>query len=377
MPKTKKQSKAKRAVPPAAPKGFKGFCELVFENRDSLKSVWRGKSARVSKKELRRFASFYERFKRLIRLPLCKIEDRNYEKAELIRDVPEFFAILAKIVCQLAVRGVRVTWNTEIESMIDIILLAEGHPQLADDPLPRGCISLKPNEWQERELAEWHLDFVMAKLCKCLGVKKEDILTESRCPLAKAGGDKNEAETEKRPGGDTESYEEHTIGWNVCDTPERLYETIEFALNCPSTAFGTYGQIATFAKRCAIRLRKQNPKFTPVPQNFFPEDIMQWCIDNQRKKDEPSTAEQKLSEAGEETKKHKKELKPLSEKAAAVLELLKTAPEHRGMTGPKILEALDKKNILIDQSTLTKNIIPELKPYGVKNRPRIGYYIEQ
>ena len=78
-----------------------------------------------------------------------------------------------------------------------------------------------------------------------------------------------------------------------------------------------------------------------------------------------------------ERKKPKKKLKPLSEKAAAVLELLKTVPEHRGMIGPKILEALDKKNILIDQSTLTKNIIPELKPYGVKNRPRIGYYIEQ
>jgi hypothetical protein len=77
------------------------------------------------------------------------------------------------------------------------------------------------------------------------------------------------------------------------------------------------------------------------------------------------------------TTKPKKKLKPLSEKAAAVLELLKTLPEHRGMTGPKILETLDKKNIMIDQSTLTKNIIPELKPYGVKNRPRIGYYIEE
>ena len=74
-------------------------------------------------------------------------------------------------------------------------------------------------------------------------------------------------------------------------------------------------------------------------------------------------------------KKPKKKLKPLSDKTAAVLELLKTLPEHRGMTGPKILETLDARSIHIDQSTLTKNIIPELRPHGVKNKPRIGYYI--
>jgi len=78
--------------------------------------------------------------------------------------------------------------------------------------------------------------------------------------------------------------------------------------------------------------------------------------------------------AGDKKKLKKKQ--PLSEKASAVLELLKTLPEHRGMTGPKILETLDAKSIHIDQSTLTKNIIPELQSYGVKNKPRIGYYIE-
>ncbi len=44
--------------------------------------------------------------------------------------------------------------------------------------------------------------------------------------------------------------------------------------------------------------------------------------------------------------------------------------------GPKILKEIDDKNIIIDQSTLTKSIIPALKPHGVKNKPRIGYYIE-
>jgi hypothetical protein len=72
----------------------------------------------------------------------------------------------------------------------------------------------------------------------------------------------------------------------------------------------------------------------------------------------------------------KKLKKPISDKAAAVYELLKTMPEHRGLTGRKIIEELSKKNIFIDQSTLTKNIIPILKKdYGVKSQPRIGYYI--
>jgi hypothetical protein len=69
---------------------------------------------------------------------------------------------------------------------------------------------------------------------------------------------------------------------------------------------------------------------------------------------------------------------PLSQKTLAVLKLLKTIPEGEAMTGPKILETLDKKNIYIDQSTLTKIIIPELRLYyGVKNRRRIGYYLRK
>lgn len=74
----------------------------------------------------------------------------------------------------------------------------------------------------------------------------------------------------------------------------------------------------------------------------------------------------------------KKLKKPISDKTAAVYELLKMMPEHRGLTGRKIIEELSKKNIFIDQSTLTKNIIPILKKdYGVKNQPRIGYYVEK
>jgi len=67
---------------------------------------------------------------------------------------------------------------------------------------------------------------------------------------------------------------------------------------------------------------------------------------------------------------------PLSDKALAVLHLLQEQPPYQGLTGPQILKKLDDKKIIISQSALTKSIIPALKPHGVKNKPRIGYYIK-
>lgn len=70
--------------------------------------------------------------------------------------------------------------------------------------------------------------------------------------------------------------------------------------------------------------------------------------------------------------------KPLSKKALAVLKLLQSLDPNKALTGPEILEQLDKENIIISQSVLTKSIMPELKAKcGVRNTPRIGYYIEQ
>ena len=68
-------------------------------------------------------------------------------------------------------------------------------------------------------------------------------------------------------------------------------------------------------------------------------------------------------------------LGPLSDNAAAVLDILKKLPADRALTGPKIIEKLADESIFIDQSTLTKSIIPALKAHGVKNKPRIGYYL--
>lgn len=68
---------------------------------------------------------------------------------------------------------------------------------------------------------------------------------------------------------------------------------------------------------------------------------------------------------------------PLSDKALAVLHLLQELPPNQGLTGPKITKKLYDKKIDINQSTLTKPVIPALKSHGVKNKPRIGYYIKK
>ena len=68
---------------------------------------------------------------------------------------------------------------------------------------------------------------------------------------------------------------------------------------------------------------------------------------------------------------------PLSPTAAAILDALLALPEHRGMTGPEILDHLSQlpDAINTDESTLTSRYIPELRMYGVKNRKKVGYYI--
>lgn len=68
---------------------------------------------------------------------------------------------------------------------------------------------------------------------------------------------------------------------------------------------------------------------------------------------------------------------PLGEHQIAVYEYLKSLPEYEARTGREILMFLEKeKNIIIDQSTLTKSIMPLLKrSYGVVNKRGKGYYI--
>jgi len=66
----------------------------------------------------------------------------------------------------------------------------------------------------------------------------------------------------------------------------------------------------------------------------------------------------------------------LSKNASLVYELLLGLPVHRGMTGTEICNALmNDQHVNMDESTLRKNIVPALEPYGIEHVPRIGYRI--
>lgn len=66
----------------------------------------------------------------------------------------------------------------------------------------------------------------------------------------------------------------------------------------------------------------------------------------------------------------------LTTNAAAVYEMLCALPPHRAMLGREIVDALNAEHgTLIDESTLTRRIIPALKPYGIENKRRVGYRI--
>lgn len=94
------------------------------------------------------------------------------------------------------------------------------------------------------------------------------------------------------------------------------------------------------------------------------------------KRKQPTRKLGKAAEKKRKKKADKKNKEPLSNSANAVLDLLKQLKPNHALTGPEILKELDKQNIFIDLSTLTSRIMHILKKsYGVKNTPRIGYYI--
>ena len=68
---------------------------------------------------------------------------------------------------------------------------------------------------------------------------------------------------------------------------------------------------------------------------------------------------------------------PLSARARAVLQHLESLPVNTAITGPEIVEWLNEQGDLISESTLTSRVIPELKRFGVKNKRRIGYFIDR
>lgn len=73
------------------------------------------------------------------------------------------------------------------------------------------------------------------------------------------------------------------------------------------------------------------------------------------------------------------ERKPLlTEHERQVLDIIAAQPEGNGISGRDIIaEVRHRHNRVLEQSTLSGRIIPRLKTYGVRNRPRVGYYVNR
>ena len=70
-------------------------------------------------------------------------------------------------------------------------------------------------------------------------------------------------------------------------------------------------------------------------------------------------------------------LEPLSPKARLIYEKLLGLKQSEAMTTPEILDWLSREHQKdIDEGTFGK-LLKEIKPYGLKNKPRIGYYIQK
>lgn len=66
-------------------------------------------------------------------------------------------------------------------------------------------------------------------------------------------------------------------------------------------------------------------------------------------------------------------LEPLTPTEQAVFDLIPESPE--AIQGPQIISTLRKRSVPLNQSTLTKHIIPNLKSKrGIRNRQGAGYY---
>lgn len=69
---------------------------------------------------------------------------------------------------------------------------------------------------------------------------------------------------------------------------------------------------------------------------------------------------------------------PLTENEKRVLSIIQEQPRGDGILGKQIIDQLTTQALPIDQSTLTRHIIPMLKRwYGVDNRRGVGYYIAE
>lgn len=69
---------------------------------------------------------------------------------------------------------------------------------------------------------------------------------------------------------------------------------------------------------------------------------------------------------------------PLGEIAGLIYEKLKSLPEHKAMTLREIADWLSETNEsgkAYDETTIRTKHLPQLKPYGLRHKKRIGYYL--
>ena len=75
---------------------------------------------------------------------------------------------------------------------------------------------------------------------------------------------------------------------------------------------------------------------------------------------------------------HKKKREPLSGNAQMVYDILIALPPHKALPAPDILDEVGKKHDKFwDEKELYHRVFPQLRQWGLKNKPRVGYWIER
>jgi len=71
-----------------------------------------------------------------------------------------------------------------------------------------------------------------------------------------------------------------------------------------------------------------------------------------------------------------KQAEPLSKNAEIVYDILDKLPPHKALTVPEILDRVSETHgKQWDEKELYDRVFPQLKQWGLKNKPRIGYWI--
>ncbi len=126
-------------------------------------------------------------------------------------------------------------------------------------------------------------------------------------------------------------------------------------------------------------LRRLEELFGAVPPNETVDTFQGIPIGDAPGKTATGTSIPEQAEEKKNRGKTKRQPPPLTDKEEAVLTIITKQPKGKGITGKCIIAELSRQGIELEQSTLTRHIIPKLKkkPYEVKNRPNVGYYVSK